>query len=173
MNIIEALKQGHNKQNASATATFIGKDPKRFAVLMDAFFNSEEKTARIAAWIMSDCVEKHPELVAPYLEKLLPILNKPVHSAFKRNIVRLLQHIEIPEHLRGEVANACFELLLNKKETIAVKAFSITVIQNIAKFEPDLLQELRLVLDEQLPYASAAIISRYKGVFKSQKSRLK
>ena len=90
---------------------------------------------------------------------------KDAHVAVKRNIMRLLQDIEIPQQLYGTLTDKCFTLL-DPKETIAVRVFSMTVLANIAKQEPDLKKELSIVIEDQLPYASAGFLSRAKQVLK-------
>ena len=90
---------------------------------------------------------------------------KDAHVAVKRNIMRLLQDIEIPKPLYGTLTDKCFALL-DPKETIAVRVFSMTVLANIAKQEPDLKKELRIVIEDQLPYGSAGFLSRARKVLK-------
>jgi hypothetical protein len=87
------------------------------------------------------------------------------HVAVKRNIMRLLQDIEIPKQLYGTLTDKCFTLM-DPKETIAVRVFSMSVLASIAKQEPDLKRELRIVIEDQLPYASAGFLSRAKKVLK-------
>ena len=91
---------------------------------------------------------------------------KDAHVAVKRNIMRLLQDIEIPKQLYGTITDKSF-MLLDPKETIAVRVFSMTVLANIAKQEPDLKKELRIVIEDQLLYASAGFLSRAKKVLKA------
>jgi hypothetical protein len=78
----------------------------------------------------------------------------------------MLQFIEIPKSLHGEVANTCFDYLHDRKEAIAVRAFSMTVLANIAKTSPDLKRELILLLEDILPYGSAGLVSRARNTLK-------
>ena len=64
----------------------------------------------------------------------------------------------------GEAADICFGYLVDHKETIAVRVFAMTVLGNICRREPDLGIELRLVIEEELPYASAGFKSRAKKI---------
>jgi hypothetical protein len=98
---------------------------------------------------------------------LIAMMKRPgVHPAVKRNTVRLLQTIEIPKSLLGPVTNLCFDFLTSPKETIAVKVFSMTVLARIARQEPDLEKELRLVVAQQLPLAGGAFRSRARHVLR-------
>ena len=71
-----------------------------------------------AAWVLSVVAEKHYELAKPWLPQMIAKMQQPgVHVAVKRNVVRILQFLEIPEELHGDVMNVCFEMLADPKET--------------------------------------------------------
>lgn len=166
MNLQKALLSEHSKTHTTKIVNFIGDDPVRFKELMQLFFAPDYRTTQRAAWVMSGCVQNHPSLVMPYLNKMIDNLKKPVHNAVKRNTVRVLQHIEVPAKLMGKTADTCFELLSTPSEAIAIKAFSMTVLLNITKKQPDLKNELRILIEDQLPYASAGFLSRAKKTLK-------
>ncbi|WP_143165108.1 hypothetical protein [Chryseolinea serpens] len=97
----------------------------------------------------------------------MDFLNKPgIHHAVKRNTLRLLQYIELPKRLQGRVADLCFQYLQGKGEPIAVKAFSLTVLQRILEEQPELGSELKIIIEDQLAYASPAFRSRAMKVLK-------
>src|SRR4051812_42542277 len=128
----EILKE-HSRAQSEKIAKWVGRDEKRFAEFMQLFLAGEYRVTQRAAWILSVVAEKHYQMAAPYLERMVKRMNEPgVHVAVKRNVVRILQFIEIPEALHSEVMNTCFELLADPKETIAVRAFSMTVLGNLA-----------------------------------------
>ncbi len=71
----------------------------------------------------------------------------------------MLQNITIPEALQGTLANLCFEFLAGS-ETVAVKVYAMSILANLTQVEPDLKNELKLLIEEQLPYATPAFLSR-------------
>lgn len=155
----------HSKQQAVVIVEFIGDDPKRFAELMKLFFAGEYRLTQCAAWPMSYCVEQHPELIRPYLSKLIGCLERDdQHDAVRRNVLRLLQYIEIPKRLAGKVYAHCIDFIDDPDQPIAVRAFAMTVAARIAKVEPDLLNELRLIIRKHLPHSTAAFRVRAKQV---------
>lgn len=166
MDIREALQAEHSKRNTTAIAKYIGGDPERFAELMKIFFEGEYRPTQRAAWPMSVCIEKHPNLIFPYLNKLVDQLTRSdVHDAVKRNTVRLLQYIDIPKRLRGKVYSHCVELIDDISEPVAVRAFALTVAIKIAGKEPALLEELRLIAKAHLPHTSIAFHKRARELF--------
>lgn len=165
MDIRQALMAVHSKQQAEAIVEFIGDDPRRFAKLMKLFFAGEYRLTQRAAWPMSYCAELHPELIRPYLTKLLGCLERDdQHDAVKRNVLRLLQYIEIPKRLAGKIYGRCIDLIDDAYQPIAVRAFAMTVAARIAKSEPDLLNELRLIVGKHLPHSTAAFRVRARAI---------
>ncbi len=155
----------HSKRQTMAIVEFIGDDPKRFAELMKLFFAGEYRLTQRAAWPMNYCAERHPALILPYLPKLLDCLEREdMHDAVRRNVVRLLQTIEIPKRLAGRVYSHCVDLLDDASQPVAVRVFAMTVASRIAKAEPDLMNELRLIVRKHLPHSSAAFKVRARGI---------
>lgn len=167
MNLEEQILKEHSKHNTVRIARWIGNDKKRFRQLMDLFMKGEYRVTQRSAWIVSHCADEHPALILPYLNKMIARMMEPdVHIAVRRNVVRLLQNIEIPPSLAGKVATICFELLASQKEPVAVKCFSMTVLANIAKQEPDLKNEIRLMIEQQMPWGTGGFQSRGKRILR-------
>jgi hypothetical protein len=155
----------HSRRQTMAIVEFIGDDERRFAELMRIVFAGEYRLTQRAAWPMNYCAERHPELIRPYLPKLLDCLERDdMHVAVKRNVVRLLQYIEIPRRLVGKVYAHCVDLVDDSYETVAVRAVALTVAARIAKSEPDLMNELRLIVRKHLPHSTAAFQKRAREI---------
>ena len=165
MNLREAILKEHSKAQTTHIVNYIGNDVERFAELMNLFFNDEYRVCQRAAWSVSYCGRAHPELLHPYIKKMLTNLNNPVHNAVKRNTVRVLQNIRIPKVLQGLAVKQCF-MLLEANEPIAVKVFSISLLGNIAKEHPELKHELKMLIETQIPFASKGFLSRANKVLK-------
>jgi len=168
MHLEKLLAEEHSKQQCDRIVRYIGKDKLRFAELMRLFFKGEYRITQRAAWPLSYVVRLHPELIAPYFKRLLDNLDKDdLHVAVIRNTVRLLQDVEIPSRYQGRVMNRCFEYIETPGTPIAVKAFSLTVLQNLSKKYPDILPELKLIVEEQWEQAPPAFRSRARKILKS------
>lgn len=148
----------------------IGNDPQNFSTLLSLLGSDNPATVLRASWLMSMCTDRHPDLILPHLPALLRLAaRKGANDSLRRNIVRALQFIEIPKKLRGRAAELCFMLLQDVQTRVAVKAFSMTVLANIAASEPDLKNEIALVIEQMLPYGSAGIRSRGAKVLKQMR----
>lgn len=169
MIIRDALLTEHSKRQTMAVVRYVNGDTVRFRELMDNFLGDTYRVSQRAAWAVNYCAEHHPELVKPYFTKLVQHLERgDVHVAVRRNVARLLQFVEIPHRLHGRVFDACYNLVNDPGETIAVRAFAMTVAANIARGEPELLNELRLIVEKHAPHTSVGFRSRAKRVLSAK-----
>jgi len=174
MNLKEAILKEHSKAQAILIRDYIGDNQALFDELMTHFYSNEYRVTQRAAWIMTHCVDKYPFLINPHLEGLVTTLEQPkLHDAVKRNTVRLFQAIDLPEALMGRVVDICFKFLLNVKEPVAIRVFSMQVLYNICLKEPELADELRIVIEEFMPHGTAGFKSRGKRILKGLQKLLK
>jgi hypothetical protein len=167
MKLREEILKEHSKAQCSKIVKWAGGDQKRFDELFSLFINDEYRVVQRAAWPVSYCVRDHPEFIKKHFAKLIRNLKKPeLHDAVKRNTVRLLQYVEIPGKLHGEVMNICFGYISSPDEAAAVKAFSLTVLQRLARRYPEIKNELKLVIDERWNYETAAFKSRARKLLR-------
>ena len=167
MILIEELSKPYTKGSIDKMAVWVCKDEMRFKELIHLFLKGENRISQKASWVMSHAFDINPSIIKPYLHKLLLKANEPdIHDAIKRNVARIFQCIEIPNKEMGLAVNVFFKLLINPNEATAVRAFSMTVLFNISKKEPDLKNELKLILAELVNSDSAAIKNRAKHILK-------
>jgi hypothetical protein len=167
MDLLKLLREEHSKKQTDRIANYIGDDQKRFAELINLFFKGEYRITQRAAWPMSYCVRRHPELILPYFKPLLDNLaRKDIHIAVIRNTVRLLQDVDIPKRYHGRVMSTCFEFIQSPETPIAVKAFSLTILSHLAVDYPEIRGELKLIIEEQWEHATAAFRSRARKILK-------
>lgn len=74
----------------------------------------------------------------------------PENNSIKRCGLAILQDINIPHEIMGELYTSCFNFLNNSSEAIVTKVFSMRICFRIAKIYPELLNELRLIIEENL-----------------------
>lgn len=167
MEIEKALLKEHSKKQCLRIVKWVGADPLKFKELMKCFLAGEYRVAQRAAWPVSYCVEAHPELIKPYFKKLVEKLNDPnLPEAVPRNTIRLFQEVEIPEKFEGQVMDYCFKAISSPTAPIAVKAFSIRVLENLSEKYPDILQELKTTIEERWDQETPAFKSRGRKILK-------
>lgn len=170
MKLREQILKEHSKANCAAIVKWVGDSQQRFDELFFLFLNDEYRVVQRAAWPMSYCVEAHPAFIRKHFSRLLKNLRKPgIHDAVKRNTMRLLQQIPIPPKFQGDVMNTCFAYILSPTEKVAVKAFSLTILENLSKQYPEIIPEIKTIIEDRWDQETAAFHSRAKKIIQKVK----
>lgn len=165
MNLHKEILKEHSKTQCTKIVQWVGNSQKKFNELFNLFLLGDYRVTQRAAWPLSYCVIEHPVFIRKNFSKLLNNLSKPgLHNSIKRNTMRLLQYVDIPEKFQGQVMEIGFIYVQSPSEPVAVKAFSLTVLANLAKKYPEILPEINLLIEEQLPHQTAAFKSRAKKI---------
>ena len=97
MDLRAALLEVHSKAQAEKIAAYVGEDPDRFAELIKLLLGPVYRLSQRAAWPVSYCIERDPELVKPYFNVLIKQLERDdTHAAVRRNVARLFQFVDVP-----------------------------------------------------------------------------
>ncbi len=84
MKIIESILKEHSLAMRGRICAYVGNNPARFAELVTIFFKGPYRVTQRASWPLSYCVEYHPELVRPYLSRLIKNLKTPgIHDSVR------------------------------------------------------------------------------------------
>ena len=165
MNLREEILKEHSKAQCDKIVNWIDDSQKRFDELFDLFLNDEYRVTQRAAWPLSNSVIAYPEFIRKNFSRLINNLKKPgLHNSIKRNSIRLLQNVDIPEKFHGEIMEICFRYVESPTEAVATKVFSLTVLNNLSKQYPEILPEIKLLIEEQWPHQTAAFKSRAKSL---------
>ena len=169
MDLKEEILKEHSRRQAEKIAGWIGNDKQKFSRLINLITQGEYAIAQRAAYPLSLVAEKNPKLAESQLHLLIDkcLNDKNVHDAVKRNVVRIMQFINIPEKLQAKAMNLCMDYLADPNETIAVRCFSMTVLANLAKLYPDIKHEVEEVINVSMKNSTPGLKARAKKVMKS------
>ena len=170
MNLREELLREHSKAQCNKIVQWVGSSEKRFQELFNLFLTDVYRVTQRAAWPVSYCVIAHPGFMKNNFGKLVTNLQKPdLHDSIKRNSVRFLKQIDIPEKFQGEIMEICFGYLASPKEAVAIKVFSLIVLGNLAKKYPEIIPEIKVLIEEQMPHQSVGFRGRAQKLLNSWK----
>lgn len=168
MNLRDEILKEHSKAQCDKIIKWVGASQKRFDELFELFIKDEYRVVQRAGWPLSYSAIAHPVLIKKHFATLISNLKKEnLPSAVKRNTVRLLQHIAIPEKYQGQLMEICFNYVASPTETVAVKAFSLTILGNLATTYPEIIQEIKILIEDQMEHQTAAFKSRAKQLLKN------
>lgn len=158
-----------NKRNFKAPVLAKTKlDNNQEKELVSFVLDKNQLVSNRAMWVVNHCADLEPGRIKPFHVKLIHHLKQNnIHSGVVRGILRLFQEHPVPKKQESFMLNQCFAYTQNPSEAIAVRVFAMSVIYNISKPYPDLLNELSAVLTQLINYdESAGIKSRAKSILK-------
>jgi len=166
----EAILAKHSKQQTMSIVNYIGNDQKLFTEFVNVFLGDEYRVTQRGAWVFSHCIKEYPTLITPHHQRLIDELNnKQHHAALRRNIMKVYQDVDIPEEYESIIFDLCIKFLVDAKEPLAVKVYSMLTGLSLVKKYPELKNELAFVIKAGLEVGTPAYLSCSRKVFKAMK----
>lgn len=161
MDLAAELLREHSARQTQRLVRYVNARATHLVELVDLVTGPPSRVSQLAAEILGWCAEQQPKRLLPHLSRLLPLLGPTDHHvAVRRGIARALQFVPLPDDLQAETFDRSLELLGSATEAVAVKAYLLTVLTNLARLHPDLAAEILLVLEPQLPHTPPSLRSR-------------
>lgn len=165
MELKELLTGSHSAKMKDKVVKLVKNDAGAFETLLKYTLGKDEELARRAAWPLSYVAGNFKEVIIKNLKPVITELERfDRHIAIKRNLLRALRDIVVPEEDLGALLDACFNLVKNSEMPPAIRAFSMSVIDRNSKKYPELMEELALYIEPRLEFESKAFISRGKKI---------
>lgn len=153
-----------DRREAEWVATSATDNPEIFRKLLEYSYHSNRKLAFRASWILSKVCDNNPELIYPHLKGIIKSLQKIDNESTERSFLRILSLADlnkVGEECHGILAYHCFNALRSAFSAIAIKAYSMEIIYQLALIYPDLAHELSSTISMlQGDKAAAGIIAR-------------
>lgn len=146
----------------------ISINPELFSELMEiALYNPAQKTWR-AAYLAEKIHDEYPELLLPYLGKMIQQLKVEENSSKKRHFLKLLSMNQIPEKQYSFLMDYCLNTFDSDKEPPAVRVHAMQILFNISEEEPELKPEILAIIEHETEYHATAGI-RARGLKLAEK----
>lgn len=155
--ILLRLKKSRNAANIKSIAAECLDDPQIIETLITLMGGKDRRIAALTAWAMSHAVSLDKTILKfSHHKNLLAIAAGTDDNAVKRNTMRAWQWVELPQELVFDIAGIAFKLLSAPAEDIAVKVFSMTVLEGCLRFMPEMKEEILFVIEKDLPHGTPA-----------------
>ncbi|MBI3520289.1 MAG: hypothetical protein HY062_13160 [Bacteroidetes bacterium] len=171
INLSQAFETRDFKAPELAKAVLLNHQEKE---LLGLALDSDQVISNRAMWVLNHCADLDANRIKPFQEKLISHLkNKHLHSGVVRSILRMFREQPIPKTLESFMLDKCFNYLKNPAEAIAVRVFAMTIVLNISKPYPELLNELSIILhhinaNEESPAMRARVRHTLKEIQKTK-----
>lgn len=160
MNLLTEILKENSRYNVNRVVRIIEDNPELVKELVSLTLMRDIKIPSRASWILSHCNESMPGIVSPFAAELIKALPAFLHTGTRRNILKIFTTEPIPEDYQVFMFDSCLEWVVSKKEPIAVKAYAMDILVNIAMREPDLKNEVIPVILDIMPNGSAGVKAR-------------
>jgi hypothetical protein len=164
MNIEEALMMGKSGYMSAAVYQYVANNPSSMKQLMDCFFSHDMRLSQRSVIPIGKIAAKHSKMLEPYIKQMLKAQEKPYNTAIRRNVIRTIMLMDLPEKYRGQVFDICLQYVNDVKEAIAVRAFAIAICGDMCKHYPELKVELIETLELHENFGSPGFRSQAKRV---------
>lgn len=142
----------------------IGYSEEKFLVLLELALHEKDPLAWRATWVLDGCDEMHPGLAKNQISKIIHMLPKLESMGVLRSLLRLLCRYEIDERDQGLLIDLCFSYLVSELFSLAVKVHAMQIVYNHVLLYPELKEELRTVIEDQVENNSVGFKSRGKRI---------
>src|SRR5450759_229289 len=145
------------------------ENPAIFIKLYEYSHSPDKRLAFTASWTLSKVCDKFPELIYPYLSKIVESLNKIDNESTLRSFLRIISLSDlgkINSRQHGMLADYCFSTLKSGFSAIAVKAYSMDILYRLSLIYPELANELSASIRILMEDGSAGITARGSMILK-------
>ena len=163
MDLDQLLQPFPVKKEAELVAKTMAKHPETVEKLW-AICTSNQKHSWRAAWLFEKLYKIAPDLVRPYIPKMIALIPELKNEGKLREFLRLICCEPLPEDVSGAFINRCFDLLQSPATPIAIRVHALQVLYIFSLKEPDIQNELVLIINEQMQHGSAGFRNRAKKI---------
>jgi hypothetical protein len=153
MNLSEQLrlsfKEDDSDGNLRKWARFIAENDIELNDLL-GLLDEDRFTILRFLWLTGGLVEFDPERVAPAVPYFFAKRFEVKVPNYDRSLAKFCWLAGIPEEIEGEITNALFQWILDPKVSTSTKSFAVLALFNQTQKYPDLKNELRMVIEDQL-----------------------
>jgi 8-oxo-dGTP diphosphatase len=150
-------------KEAEWVATSAIENPAIFIKLFEYSHSPDKKLAFRASWTLTKVCDKFPELIYPYLPKIVKTLEAIDNESTLRSFLRILSLTDLEKinaRQHGMLADFCFSKLNSGFSAIAIKAYSMEILYRLSLIYPELANELSASIRILMEDGSAGITSR-------------
>ncbi len=148
---------------------YVLANPAEFDNLIKLSFGTNQPEGWRSAWVLAELVKDYKGLlarIAPYSRKIIDSFTVFKHPGQKREYMKVMQLLNLQEEEMGLLLNLCFDWLLDKEIDVAIRVHCMQIIYEFSLKEPDLQQELKVILEQEMDYGSAGFRGRARKILK-------
>lgn len=165
MVLLDIVLAEHSKAQCEVIVRWVGKNQNHFNQLLELVIKGKPILLQRASWPLCNAAIANPLLMKEHWKTVLKqAMKEKLPRGVKRNMIKILAEIPFPKKLEGSVMDFCFQQLENPLEEIAVKSWAMKILMKMAMSYPDILPELKLIVEDQYDLGSAGFKAQAKRI---------
>jgi len=116
----------------------------------------DKKTAYRFSWLLSDVGETDKDALLNVLPYLFENRQKVTAKDFEQQFVKYWRICGVPEVHKGAAIDMMFSFLVDPKVNTHIKTISLTVLHRLCDEYPELKNELKLCIEDQLDHSTVS-----------------
>ena len=144
--------------------------PECFEAMYRLMSDEKQSVAWRATWVCEKLSEIHPAWFIPLYDDLVYRLSDCTHQGSKRLLLSILYNLPVTVPVSVELLNYSLDHMLSLQESIGVQSLSIRMAYRLCKHEPELLSELKLILEHaNTEFYSTGVKTAIRNILKKIK----
>jgi hypothetical protein len=161
------LRDEHSKTNTRKIAHMIIKEEVAIKTVFEVIKKNEKPYSQRAAWILSTVEELQPRFLDSNYAETLNLVDRKYHDAVLRSSLKVLSCMRIKEKDMSKLFDKSTSLIKSKNTAVAIKLWALDVAIKIADKHPELFQEIKFYIDENVKNASPGWKNKIKNTLQS------
>ncbi|WP_281616380.1 hypothetical protein [Flammeovirga sp. SubArs3] len=121
------------------------------------------------AWSLTVLSEIDNQWIIPLIDDMITWIPAIKTQGIHRSLLRTVAELPLSKKKDGEWVDFCFSLLENNKTDVAVEVHAMTILYKYCAVYPELANELIVILEDKLPFYSAAGKARARKILSKLK----
>ena len=142
---LKDLLNGHLQKDP--IVSLLRKNPDVFDEAIHLALQSDERTAWRAAWVLFHAMEDHDPRLQPHLAAFVSAL-RDKRDGHQRELLKIIERLKPDDDLEGELFDICMSIWENQGKSPSARITAFRIMFGISKKYPELLQELKFLLQE-------------------------
>ncbi len=159
----EKLRRRNLKWNWDCIAAGCLEQPDQLPSLLGFCTDPEVIVQQNAGAVLGKIIDLDQAILVPHLPQMLANLEASPHDAVRRATMRVLQTVEIPESIEGEVFDVAMRSVSDFGEATAIRGYAMTAARRLCERYPSLRRELLPLVEDLIEQkAPTSILTRAK-----------
>ncbi len=140
------------------------QNPQTIPDLIELCYTISYPFPQYSSWLLSHVAENHLKQLLPFHADLIDVFLTCTDHSAQRNLGNVLLKLPETDYKSGEMLERLFAFLQDADAKVALKAYAMYLLVPLVKPYPELVRELKLVLNSRIELESKAYAGAVRKV---------